>query len=69
MKEILKSNAILLGLGILSTTVIVFWSLTTNRCLKITSEKLGIEASCNAENTSVLQQNYKSISARLSNHK
>lgn len=55
MKEILRSNTIILAIGIIAAILTVFWALTINRCLKITSEKLRIEASCNIKSTGILR--------------
>ena len=48
MKNFLKSHTLLLGLTLCLSTTLIFWALTTNTCLRIKSQSVEIEASCNS---------------------
>ncbi len=46
MNSFLKSHTLLLSLTLCLSTILIFWALTTDRCLEITSKEIEIKASC-----------------------
>ena len=46
VKNFLKSNSTFLSLTVLLFSILIFWALTKDKCLKIDSNHIKIEVSC-----------------------